>query len=72
MIDPDFDPIIPPMYYDGYLASKDRKYDTTVGKYIDTGTWTVYTYPNIVIWEFDNQQDAERCAEELNAALINR
>jgi hypothetical protein len=66
MIDPDFDPIIPPRYYDGYIASPDSKYSSITGSYIRTGTWTVYTYPHIVIWQFDTEAEARQYADELN------
>lgn len=66
MIDSELVPIIPPRYYDGYLVSKDRKYDAITGDYIDTGTWTVYTYPHIVIWEFASEEEATLCANKLN------
>lgn len=60
MIDPEFDPIIPPRYYEGYIAvPRHSDYSNSTG-------WDVYTYPNILIWECETREEAEQLAKNLN------
>ena len=33
--------------------------------------YTVWGYPHIVMWEFDNETDAKHCAEDLNKEIVN-
>ena len=65
--DPDLEPVHLPRYYEGYIAAPHYAYPN----YTTPINWTVYTYPYIVIWEFDNANDAELCAKELNEGPIN-
>jgi hypothetical protein len=62
MIDSEIDPIILPRYYEGYIAAPDYKYPD----YSNPVSWTVWTYPNIVIWQCDTQKEAEQLATQLN------
>lgn len=62
-LDPELElPHFPRPYPEHFIAAPTYKYPN----YSEPYCWTVYEEPRIVIWEFDNREEAEGLAKQLN------